>query len=487
MFGLSRKPREIRTSSPNRSVRAKYDAAQTTHENRRHWANADQLSASAAMSREVRCILISRAQYEYENNSYCRGIVNTLANYTIGTGPRLQMLAHGDSKANSVIEERFGEWMLAAHLTEKLHTLRISETVRGEAIALLTDNDRIDHPVKLDVAPIEAERLQTPWPKIAGPNQVIDGIEFDEAQNPLRYHVMRYHPGDRFYRPNRNQFLAPIPAEAIIHHFKHERAGQIRGVSAIAPALPLFAMLRRYTLAVLTAAENAALPGGVIHSEAAPDTGEIVKPELWDEIELERGMWMTLPDGWNITQIKAEQPTTMYPDFKREVLNEIARCLDMPYNVAAGNSSGYNYASGRLDHQAFFRSLRVQQRMIEINILDRIFAAWIDEASLIEDYLPRSAREISADLKHEWFWDGHEHVDPAKEAAAQNVRLRNFTTTYAAEYGRQGRDWESAFEQIKRERDLLHDLKLTPEAVSMPGRPVGAPVDEADENEDKGS
>ncbi len=36
----------------------------------------------------------------------------------------------------------------------------------------------------------------------------------------------------------------------------------------------------------------------------------------------------------------AEQPATTYAEFKREILNEIARCLNMPFNVAAGNSSG---------------------------------------------------------------------------------------------------------------------------------------------------
>jgi ABC-type branched-subunit amino acid transport system ATPase component len=29
-----------------------------------------------------------------------------------------------------------------------------------------------------------------------------------------------------------------------------------------------------------------------------------------------------------------------------------------PFNVAAGNSSGYNYASGRLDHQTYFKAIR---------------------------------------------------------------------------------------------------------------------------------
>ena len=61
-----------------------------------------------------------------------------------------------------------------------------------------------------------------------------------------------------------------------------------------------------------------------------------------------------------------------------------------------------------------------------------------------------------------WFWDGHEHVDPSKEATypptrrvasrsevatsgALERRLANNTTTLAAEYARQGKDWETIF------------------------------------------
>lgn len=85
--------RAARGPEPGRNwLRARYDAAVTTHENRRHWASADGLSADAANSPEVRRTLRNRARYEVANNSYARGIVLTLANDLIGTGPRLQML-----------------------------------------------------------------------------------------------------------------------------------------------------------------------------------------------------------------------------------------------------------------------------------------------------------------------------------------------------------------------------------------------------------
>jgi len=64
----------------------RHDSAATTAGNRRHWANADGLSADSAASADVRRTLRNRARYEVANNSYARGIVLTLANDTIWDG-----------------------------------------------------------------------------------------------------------------------------------------------------------------------------------------------------------------------------------------------------------------------------------------------------------------------------------------------------------------------------------------------------------------
>jgi len=164
------------------------------------------------------------------------------------------------------------------------------------------------------------------------------------------------------------------------------------------------------------------------------------------------------PEGWEPMQIKAEQPATTYAEFKREILNEIARCLNMPYNVAACNSSGYNYSSGRLDHQTYYKSVRVEQDHLEDVVLDRILYMWLAEAVQVYPELAalkRSATRTDASgltnvsavprgsaianasvvvsisegvdvlegvipaVPHQWFWDGREHIDPAKEANAQ--------------------------------------------------------------------
>ena len=139
--------------------------------------------------------------------------------------------------------------------------------------------------------------------------------------------------------------------------------------------------------------------------------------------------------------------------FKREILNEIARCLNIPYNIAACNSSSYNYASGRLDHQTFFKSISVDQSNCELAVVDPLFNAWLDEAERVYGWnLPNR--------KHQWFWDGLEHVDPSKEADAQSTRLANNTTTLAIEYARQGRDWEVELRQRAKELELCKKLGI---------------------------
>lgn len=444
-----------------RVLRAKYDSALTTDNNRRHWANADGLSANAANGPDVRRILRNRSRYEVANNSYARGIVLTLANDIIGTGPRLQLLTP-DAEANRRIEIAFHQWTKSIGLAEKLRTLRMAQVQDGEAFAVLISNPQLDTPIQLDLRLIEADQVTTPDLRWNDP-RAVDGIVFDEFGNPVEFHVLRQHPGDG---KSLGFEYDRVPAEAVLHLFRADRPGQNRGIPEITPALPLFAMLRDYSLATLDAAKAAAYYAGIIYTDAPPN-GETEPVEALDPIELDRNTLLTMPGGWKMAQLHAEQPTGTYAEFKREVLNEIARCLNMPFNVAAGNSASYNYASGRLDHQTYFKSLRIDQSRIETVVLDRLLAAWFDEAVLVDELLPSGLGPI-AEWPHAWFWDGHEHVDPLKEANAQATRLTSHTTTLADEYARKGQDWESQLRQRAKELALMAELGLTPSAAPDP-------------------
>jgi lambda family phage portal protein len=424
-----------------RRISARWDAAETTDDNRKHWAMADGLSADMAASPGVRRILRNRSRYEVANNSYARGIVNTLANDCVGSGPRLQLTGLPRGVARDV-ERKFSAWAKAADLAEKLRTLRAARAQDGEGIAVLVNNERLRDRVRLDLKLIEAEQCASDMGLPPDPG-AIDGITFDAWGNPEFYDILRHHPGGRSFAAEPS---VKIPAERVLHYFVPERPGQRRGIPELTAALPLFAQLRRWTLSCIAAAETAADFAAIMRTTGSVDPEEAKTADEFERIEFERRAILTLPAGWDVTQMKAEQPTSTYGEFKREILNEIARCLSMPFNVAAGNSSGYNYSSGRLDWQIYGRAIEVDRSRMESQVLEDVFAAWRHEAVLIEGYLPQQLRTMSADWSHAWQWDGFAHIDPEAEAKAQEINLKNGTTNLAELYGRKGQDWEEQIE-----------------------------------------
>lgn len=447
LFGKKAKPVKARFAIPA-WFRARFDAAQTTKDNARHWAAAEFLSADAEADPAVRKTLRTRARYEVQNNSYARGIVSTIANDTVGTGPRLQMLFDSE-ELNHEIEHDFAVWAKKAQLAAKLRTMRMARCQDGEAFILLGQNPNLRSDVRLDIQLVEADRVTDD--ELQNDGSSVDGITFDRFGNPKSYKVLKNHPGGT---QGFGTESVPVKAENMIHCFRQDRPEQHRGIPEITAALPLFAHLRRFTLAVVSAAEAAADFAGVLYTDA-PANGEADAVEAMDTIQLERNMLLTMPGGWKMSQVDPKQPVTTYGEFKREILNEIARCLSMPFNIAAGNSSGYNYASGRLDHQTYYKAIKVDQSFMEAEVLDRILEPWLREWNLAT----ASGVDL-CDCRHVWFWDGQEHVDPSKEATAQQKRLESRTTNLAIEYAKQGRDWEVELRQIAKERELMKELGI---------------------------
>lgn len=450
---------------PRRHV-ARYDAVQITTDNARHFAAADALSPDAALSAAVRERFRRFARYEVANNCYAAGMVETLADDCIGTGPRLQMQSENRS-INRTVEREFSDWCEATGLAQTLHTMRMARACDGESFAVEINNPNHGHDVQLDLRAFEADMCAWPYSTLLNDDDNPEGIWLDQWGNPERYSILRRHPGALTALPY-GDIADPYPASVVHHWFIPRRAGQHRGVPEIAPSIPLYAQLRRYTLAVIAAAETAADFAAVIR--ATGPGAEVDKLSAMDVVELEKRMATVLPEGWDVGQIKAEQPTTTYAMFKREILLEIARCLKVPYNVAAGDSSGYNYSSGRLDHKGYHKSILLDRKRIERKTLNRIARAWMREAVLI-GMLP-----ADAGITWRWFWDGFEHVDPQKEATAQATRLASMTTTLADEYAARGQDWEEALDQIAKERRRMAELGITPTAATV--------TDEGDDDEE---
>lgn len=423
-----------------RRMRAGYDLAETTDDNRKHFARADGLSADAAMTAEKRRVIRNRCRYEVANNCYARGIGLTIANDTIGTGPRLQITAGDDQ-----LETLFAEWAQEVRLPEKLRTMRFARYESGEVFAILTGNAELSSPVKLDVELVEAEQIDDPsFEQIADPLWQ-DGIRYDTAGNAVLYRKLDRHPGSFGWLGLPTDFT-DVPARYVFHYFQPTRPGQRRGIPDITPAAQLFAELRRFSSATIAAAETAADFAAVLYSEAPPDPdGGASTVEEMDTIELTRRMATTLPQGWKLGQVQAEHPTTTYEMFTNTKLKEIARCINVPFTVALMDASVANMSATYVDRQVYANE-RVIDRSDFERFLNKLFREWLNEARLSLSIDPDS-------IRYQWYWPslGH-HVDPQKVANAAATALSAGLTSLPREYSKQGADWEE--EQIAASKSL---------------------------------
>lgn len=435
-------PRGKRQASPARKVlRARFDNAQTTDENRNYWANADGLSADAVGTPGARRVLRNRGRYECRNNSWAKGIRDTLANDCVGTGPRLQMLID-DTDLRDRIEADFWAWSEEIHLAEKLRTMRTARVDSGEVFGLLATNPALVSDVKLDVTLAEAEQITDPYFEPREEN-ADDGIRYDVNGNPIAYWVLRNHPGD-------TGWWTQLPADGdwwagkyVLHYFRPDRPGQRRGIPDITPALDQFMELRRYSKAVIAAAETAADVAAVLYSDAAPTEteDEAPEPEAMDQIPITRRVMTTLPQGWKLGQIKAEQPTTTYKQFVDAKLSEIARCLQVPFFIAALDSASTNMSAAYVVGQKYARTIAVDRSEIEC-LLNRLLDVWLTEWLLVNDRR-RSTDALPDRFNRVWQWDEvADHADPAKRANAIATEVTAGVTNRPREYARKGLDWE---------------------------------------------
>lgn len=470
---------DIKAASYARPIRARYDAASTTDENRNHWKNADALAAMAALSPFVRATLRNRARYEVANNSYASGIVRTLANDTIGTGPTVRFLT-GVRAADQGLERLYRQWSNEISFAPKLRTMRKSKATDGEAFGVFKNNYRLRSPIKLDLQVYESDQFEAK-PGAAELVTQSGGIVLDDFGNPATYTLLKHHPGSTLGGSLEAEM---IRASNVVHWFDAERPGQYRGVSELTPAIPLFAQLRRYTLAVIAAAETVADIAAFMKSVGPTVDPEEIEP--LDTIDIEKRMLMTLPQGWDIAQIKSEQPATTYEMFVRAILREIARCLSMPYNIAAGDSSNFNYASGRLDHQTYFKARRVDRSTCRSAVIEPTIRAFWLEARRIVEGIPREIADNPEPPEHAIGWPGDQHVDPLKEANAATKLIEANLLTEAEHAIERGVDWEEIEAQRAKELGVsVEELRRLKREKLFGGiKPQASKNEPDDEDED---
>jgi hypothetical protein len=466
-----------------RSINARYDAAQTTVSNENHWNNADNLDPHTANSWHVRRRLRSRSRYEViENNPYLKGTILTAAGDFVGSGPKMSI---DDDRFEDPVERRrvendYWRWAKAIKLRQKLWRANLAKKTDGESFFFAWNNRKLPTKIKLDFRLIETDQVTSESVSFKNAAKVlqrrglteIDGVRLDENGEAVEYCLLKNHPGASY--PMVTQEAATWINEKFVLHWMRKDRGWHRGIPETTPSLPLCALLRRYTLAVVKAAETAAAFSAILETEGPPngnvwpldEEGQPLGDDPFDMFPIEHGMFTTMPWGYKMKQLAAEQPTTMYDAFVSALLREIVRPLLVPFNIAAGSSQDSNMASAVVDAH-FYKSGQMQERLwCEEDVLDKSLGLWWEEYKLVH---PRY-RDFEGTFDHLWNWDpiGLDHTDPQKVWGAIEIAHKNgFMTDKDIQETRFNRDVETWKKQIEDDQAFREKVKLPRQSTQL--------------------
>lgn len=424
-----------------KEIKATFDLASHSNENANHWANADNLSARAAVSPGVRRLVRTRSRYEAENNGWYSGILRTAVNHIIQLGPRLQIQA-GERENADRVERQFAAWSRSVDFVEKLRIVFEAYWRDGEVFIHRKRNKTIE-PWTLDFEVIESDQVTSPWSELQSSPYVDDGIMLDPITGAKSYHILDHHPGS-------NDTLATdagkwYPASEVLHLYRRERPGQTRGIPRATPSLQMLPIMRRQELATLATAEQVANFAMYLKTNS-PNVDPEDSPADFAEIEMARNMLTTLPKGWEIGQVQPNQPGPSYTPFQQQALQSFSRCTNMPFSLAAGSGKDSNFSSFKGDMKNVWEPEVVcEQSRTEIKVVEPIFQ-WFLEDSV---YVPGSLDGMPSiqEIDHKFTWPGLPELDPIVSANAATIRVSTGQSTIVEENAKLNKDWETEAER----------------------------------------
>ncbi|WP_038145997.1 phage portal protein [Thioclava atlantica] len=375
-----------------------------------------EVSASGATLR-------SRARYLVANNPWMAQAVANWAGALVGAGivptPR-----HPDASTRADLTAAFGAWADHADADGRTDFFGLQADV---ARGLVIDGEAFLHVLPGEDGP----RLRLLPPElvdesltreIGGGAVIVQGVEFDAEGRRVAYHVLPHRPHDQFANH------APpvrVPADEIIHVMKPLAAGQVRGVSWLAPVILSASDFDQLTDALLMGAKVAAMHSAFLvdlngtGGEPYDGTGEggIL------ETGLEPGTMKRLPTGYDV-KFNTPGQLTEIGSFLRLQLQQLAAGLGLPDHLLSGDLSNANYSSLRAGLLPFRQRVeQIQYGVLVPQFLAPIWRQVITYAVLSGDLAAPDFESAPRAYAAEWLPPAFMQVDPAKQVQADVAEL----------------------------------------------------------------
>lgn len=482
-MGLRRSQARLALALSERA-RLRYDGA-TGGRRASGWSTVSSGSANS----EVRMayeVLRDRSRDLVRNNRYGARAISQIKSHMIGAG--IVPVWHSKSSRKKEIFAdlwaEFAEQDVLADFEEvqDVYGLQglIAKTVTESGECLVVKRYVKDKRLKV---PVQLQVLEPDYLDGAHDSRIVEqgkpfevmGIEFDSQGKRSGYWLFPRHPGEM----GRVVQSVRVSVENVIHGFRRDRPGQVRGIPWLAPCILDLKDLDDYEDAQLIRQKIAACFSAFV----TDDEGGSGPNHLEEDYgRLEPGRIEGLPPGKSIT-FASPPAAEGYDSYTRSVLRGIAVGVGVTYEMLTGDYSRVNFTSGRMGKADFWQILDEWQWQMFIPQVLRPIGRWFLEACDLAGY-------DTTGVWAEWVPPRRPLIDPTREVPSMVKAIRGGLQSRSQTIRELGYDPLDVEREYAEENRRADDLGLTfdsdPRKITSSGQvqaetPTGRGENEAGE------
>jgi lambda family phage portal protein len=392
------------------------------------------------------------------NNGYAESAITTICDHVVGWG-----IVAKPRPVNGPASELWQKWAgTTACDADGRSTFAglqhlVMRTVVESGEVLIRKRIRLPEdglPIPVQVQVLEPDYLDTAKTVASLPNKgwITAGVEFDGIGRRVAYWLFPEHPGA--YQANKVAASLRVGAEFVLHVYRQDRAGQVRGASWFAPVLLKFKDFDDFDDATLMKQKVAACLSLVTTDVdgTAPGLGT-VDPANPTIDELQPGAILNLAPGRSVTVV--DPPTVReYSDYTRTTLRGVATGLGVSYEDLTGDYSAVNFSSARmarLRHWARVEDWR--WRTLVPQFCDPVWI-WVMEVAGMLEAGPSAVPGV------EWTAPPLPMIEPDREGLAYQRNIRGGLMTQSEALRERGYDPEAVFKEMAADNKRLDELGL---------------------------
>ncbi len=286
---------------------------------------------------------------------------------------------------------------------------------------------------------------------------VTQGIELDSNGRRTKYHLYKTHPGDK----NPSDETLTVPAADVLHVFKKERPGQVRGVTWFHAVAEKMKDLDDFQYASLVRQKVQACFAAFITTsgnDAMVDAATL-KLKRQAEFNLQPSTVRYLNQGEDIKFASPAQ-SNGYDAFNRETLRSIASGLGISYESLTGDFSQSNYSSSRMGDIRMRKNIEHWRWNMLIPQFCEPAFRWFLEYAKIQGLLTDDDL-LKGNVKVAWVAPAFSIIDPSKEILSLQREVRSGFKSYKEACTELGRDPDQVLEDVVEYNKKFDDMKIS--------------------------